>query len=67
MNTTDLVQLWKQPAGRQGAAADHPAGEIRLRGGGGLGRRAQLLGESAGYCGSSPWTSVSLEIGEERP
>ncbi|MEU0051296.1 hypothetical protein [Streptomyces sp. NPDC006309] len=62
MNTTDLVQLRKQPTIRHGASTDHPAGEIRLRSGGGLGRRSQLLGESSAFRGTSPWTSVSIEL-----
>ncbi|MFE9426943.1 hypothetical protein ACFYNO_28710 [Kitasatospora sp. NPDC006697] len=68
MNTTDLVQLWKQPTTRPGtAAADHPAGQIRLRSAGGLGRRSQLLGEASSFRNTSPWTSVSspmtMELG----
>ncbi|EFF88811.1 hypothetical protein SSTG_04681 [Streptomyces sp. e14] len=65
MDTTDLVQLWKQPAARHGAATGHPAGEIRLRSGGGLGRRSQLLGESSAFRGTSPWTTVSIELHDE--
>ncbi|MFB0617910.1 hypothetical protein [Streptomyces sp. AGS-58] len=67
MNTTDLVQFWKRPSTRHGAPTDHPAGEIRLRSGGGLGRRSQLLGESSAFRGTSPWTSVSIEVHDERP
>ncbi|MEV4615519.1 hypothetical protein AB0K43_23455 [Kitasatospora sp. NPDC049258] len=68
MNTTDLVQLRKQPTSRHGATGDHPAGEIRLRSGGGLGRRSQLLGGSPAFRNTtSPWTSVSLGVGDDRP
>ncbi|MFE0463627.1 hypothetical protein ACFW1A_30680 [Kitasatospora sp. NPDC058965] len=42
MDTTDLVQSWKNPTARQGVGADHPCGPITL-GSGGLGRRSALL------------------------
>ncbi|MFF5437649.1 hypothetical protein [Streptomyces achromogenes] len=66
MNTTDLVRLWKQPTTRHGAATDHPAGDIRLRSGGGLGRRSQMLGASSAYRGTGPWTTVSIELHDGR-
>ncbi|MES9524949.1 hypothetical protein [Streptomyces capoamus] len=68
MNSTDLVQLRKQPTAPLGAGTDHPAGSIRLRSGGGLGRRSQLLGSASAFRGTStsPWTSVSMELHDER-
>ncbi|MFE2726539.1 hypothetical protein [Kitasatospora sp. NPDC059327] len=50
MNDTDPALSRKQPDTRPDEAVDHPAGEIRLRAGGGLGLRSQLL--SAG--GTAP-------------
>ncbi|CAL9335965.1 hypothetical protein [Streptomyces sp. enrichment culture] len=66
MNTDDLVRLWKQPTTRHDAATDHPAGEIRLRSGGGLGRRSRMLGASSVVRGTSPWTTVSIDFHDER-
>ncbi|MGV9264152.1 hypothetical protein ACWDRR_05750 [Kitasatospora sp. NPDC003701] len=43
MNHTDPTPNWKQPDARPDEAVDHPAGDIRLRAGGGLGLRSQLL------------------------
>ncbi|MFI6847867.1 hypothetical protein OG535_04710 [Kitasatospora sp. NBC_00085] len=43
MRDTDLTPSRKHTTGRPDEAADHPAGEIRLRAGGGLGLRSQLL------------------------
>ncbi|MEV5351266.1 hypothetical protein [Streptomyces achromogenes] len=66
MNTNDLVRFRNQPATRHGAATDHPAGEIRLRSGGGLARRSQILGASSVVRGTSPWTTVSIDFHDER-
>ncbi|MDH6136916.1 hypothetical protein P3T37_006347 [Kitasatospora sp. MAA4] len=44
MDEQNRVDLWKQPTARRNQNADHPAGEIRLRTGDGLTRRADLLG-----------------------
>ncbi|MFR9797729.1 hypothetical protein ACL02U_17750 [Streptomyces sp. MS06] len=43
MRDNDLVTAWKNPASRNGAGANHPAGSIRLGAGAVVGRRAQLL------------------------
>jgi hypothetical protein len=43
MSDNPLVNAWKNPAARDGAASDHPAGSIRLGTGAVVGRRAQLL------------------------
>ncbi|MGE7437865.1 hypothetical protein [Kitasatospora sp. NPDC001175] len=43
MDTEELVRSWKDPRVRQNRAAGHPAGEIKLGGGGALGRRSGLL------------------------
>ncbi|WUH89878.1 hypothetical protein OG900_06935 [Streptomyces sp. NBC_00433] len=43
MSDSPLVNAWKNPAARNGAASDHPAGSIRLGTGAVVGRRAQLL------------------------
>ncbi|WP_329486119.1 hypothetical protein OG618_05835 [Kitasatospora sp. NBC_01246] len=48
MNDTDLAQTWNQPEARPEEAVDHPAGDIRLRAGGGLGLRSQLLSAAGG-------------------
>ncbi|MFF1907561.1 hypothetical protein [Kitasatospora sp. NPDC058218] len=48
MNDTDLALTWKQPDARPDEAVDHPAGDIRLRAGGGLGLRSQLLSAAGG-------------------
>ncbi|MFF2044445.1 hypothetical protein ACFVVX_28895 [Kitasatospora sp. NPDC058170] len=48
MNDSDLVLSWKQPDARPDEAVDHPAGDIRLRAGGGLGLRSQLLAGGGG-------------------
>ncbi|MEV0534505.1 hypothetical protein [Kitasatospora sp. NPDC050463] len=48
MNDTDLALTWKQPEARPDEAVDHPAGDIRLRAGGGLGLRSQLLSAAGG-------------------
>ncbi|WP_327412342.1 hypothetical protein [Streptomyces sp. NBC_01233] len=63
MNANDLVQSWKQLGTRSGTAVDHPAGEIRLRAGGGLGRRSGLLGahQSVGLS-HDPWPTVSITV-----
>ncbi|WP_395297641.1 hypothetical protein ACF9IK_32470 [Kitasatospora hibisci] len=43
MNDTDLAPTRQHPDTRSDDSFDHPAGEIRLRAGGGLGLRSQLL------------------------
>ncbi|BBB01880.1 hypothetical protein RVR_9496 [Actinacidiphila reveromycinica] len=43
MSDNPLVNAWKNPTARAGAAAAHPAGSIRLGTGAVVGRRAQLL------------------------
>ncbi|MED7948461.1 hypothetical protein [Streptomyces sp. BE303] len=48
MHTNDQQPNRNQPVARPGDAADHPAGEIRLRTGGGLGLRSQLLAGTGG-------------------
>ncbi|QMU71801.1 hypothetical protein [Streptacidiphilus sp. P02-A3a] len=60
MNTTDPVQLGKQPASLLGATADHPAGEIRLRSSGRLGLRSQLLRGPSAPRDGGPYTSVTM-------
>ncbi|MFD9356173.1 hypothetical protein [Streptomyces sp. NPDC060031] len=63
MNANDLVQSWKQPGTRSGTAADHPAGEIRLRAGGGLGRRSGLLGAHQSVALTNcPWPTVTIPV-----
>ncbi|MEV7770219.1 hypothetical protein [Kitasatospora sp. NPDC086791] len=70
MNTTALVQRPKQPTGACRAATttadhDHPAGEVRLRTGGGLGRRSQLLRGPSAFRMTSVWTTISRALGDE--
>ncbi|WP_327673918.1 hypothetical protein [Kitasatospora sp. NBC_00458] len=48
MHENNQQLTWKQPTAHPGQAADHPAGEIRLRAGGGLGLRSQLLAGTGG-------------------
>lgn len=43
MSDDALVNAWKNPTARNGAAFAHPAGSIRLGTGAVVGRRAQLL------------------------
>ncbi|MEW1866394.1 hypothetical protein OG896_02360 [Streptomyces sp. NBC_00669] len=43
MSDNALVNVWKNPAARNGAVVAHPAGAIRLGTGAVVGRRAQLL------------------------
>ncbi|MER7583590.1 hypothetical protein [Kitasatospora sp. NPDC097691] len=67
MNATALVQRLEQPtSGHRAATVDHPAGEIRLRTGGALGRRAQLLRGASAFRTTSAWTTISKVVGEER-
>lgn len=62
MNTTDLAQPGKHSTAGNDTTGGHPAGEIRLRSGGGLGRRSQLLGGASAFRNTSPWTTVSIEL-----
>ncbi|MDY0813897.1 hypothetical protein [Kitasatospora purpeofusca] len=48
MHNHDERLTLPQPAVRPGETADHPAGEIRLRAGGGLGLRSHLLAGTGG-------------------
>lgn len=43
MSENALVNAWKNPTARSGAALAHPAGSIRLGTGAVVGRRARLL------------------------
>ncbi|MFC8290929.1 hypothetical protein ACFUJ0_02350 [Streptomyces sp. NPDC057242] len=63
MNTTDLLPSRKQPTSGFGATGDHPAGEIRLQSGGGLGRRSRLLRDASAF--RSTWTSVTAPVVDE--
>ncbi|MER7772064.1 hypothetical protein [Kitasatospora sp. NPDC096140] len=67
MNTTALAQRPMQPAdAHRAATVDHPAGEIRLRTGGGLGRRSRLLSGPTAFRSTSAWTTISKVVGDER-
>ncbi|WP_405003061.1 hypothetical protein OHV13_00565 [Kitasatospora purpeofusca] len=48
MHNHDERLTLPQSAVRPGETADHPAGEIRLRAGGGLGLRSHLLAGTGG-------------------
>ncbi|MEV8097103.1 hypothetical protein [Kitasatospora sp. NPDC085879] len=62
MHTTDRTRPQHRPATRPEPAADHPAGEIRLTLGAGLGRRAELLsGQSLSLNDTTaPFTTQTL-------
>ncbi|MFD3513781.1 hypothetical protein [Streptomyces sp. NPDC058657] len=62
MKANDSVQSWKQPGTRSGTAVDHPAGEIVLRAGGGLGRRSELLGAYRSAALTHPWPTVTVPV-----
>ncbi|MFJ6620673.1 hypothetical protein ACIQOW_24245 [Kitasatospora sp. NPDC091335] len=67
MNTTDLAPHAQQPVGGNRATADHPAGEIRLRGGGALGRRSRLLHAPSAFRTTVGWTTIVVPVADERP
>jgi hypothetical protein len=63
MSDNDLVHAWKNPAARNGAASDHPAGSIRLGTGAVVGRRAQLLaGLATAESAADEWPTYSLTL-----
>ncbi|WP_406208484.1 hypothetical protein OH807_36930 [Kitasatospora sp. NBC_01560] len=62
MHDTDLTLVPVQATTRPDESADHPAGEIRLRAGGGLGLRSHLLasGSSAAFPFEFPTMTVPV-------
>ncbi|MFJ8623288.1 hypothetical protein ACIRD3_10590 [Kitasatospora sp. NPDC093550] len=66
MDSTDLVLRRPRPTSGPRAAADHPAGEIRLRSGGGLGRRSRLLREPTMFRSTlEQWTTISQPVTDD--
>jgi hypothetical protein len=66
MSNEELVRRWKQPRARRDEAVDHPSGQIVLRSGGGLARRAGLLAERvSSFDTISPWTTLSAPVAPE--
>jgi len=66
MSNEELVLRWKQPRTRRDEAVDHPSGQIVLRSGGGLARRAGLLAQHmSAFDTMSPFTTFSAPVAPE--
>ena len=66
MSNEELVRRRKQPRARRDEAVDHPSGQIVLRSGGGLARRAGLLAEHMmSFDTMSPFTTLSAPVAPE--